>query len=187
MIYTTLAKIRQHDPCTGSWERLLASLDKTKADDEPLSMGYILETLGVADCLWAFQSIPDQIKIAKVFACDCAEHVLPIFDKKRPEDQRPRKCIEVSRKFINGEATADELDKARRAAYAAYAVDAAAYAVDAAADAAAAAGYAVDADAADAAAYAAGAADAADDAADDDERQWQKDTLSKALSKGTRS
>jgi len=33
---TTLNKIREHNPCRESWEMLLSSLNKTKADDEPI-------------------------------------------------------------------------------------------------------------------------------------------------------
>ena len=78
-------------------------------------------------------------------ACDCAELVLPIYEKKYPDDKRVRNCIEVTRKWANGKATIEEVRQARRAAYAAYAAAAAA-----AADAAYAAYAAADATAADA-------------------------------------
>ena len=65
-----------------------------------------------------------------VAACDCAELVLPIFEKKYPKDQRPRTAIEVARKWASGEATIEQVRVA--AATAAYAAAAAAYAADAA-------------------------------------------------------
>jgi len=82
-----------------------------------------------------------QIVIA---ACDCAELSLPIFEKKYPNDKRPRIAIETARKWAIGKATIKEV----RSAYAvgkatikevrsAYAADAAAYAAAYAADAAA--------------------------------------------------
>ncbi len=40
---------------------------------------------------------------ARLFAADCAEHVLPIFEAKRPNDDRPRKAIEAARAFARGE------------------------------------------------------------------------------------
>jgi len=58
-------------------------------------------------------------KIARSFACDCAERVLPIFEKQYPKDKRPRICIETARKFIFGLATEGELDDAWDAAGAA--------------------------------------------------------------------
>jgi hypothetical protein len=33
-------------------------------------------------------------RILVTWACDCAERGLPYFEKKRPEDQRPRRAIE---------------------------------------------------------------------------------------------
>lgn len=60
---------------------------------------------------------------ARAFACDCAEHVLPIFDRLAPDDDRPRKAIETARRFARGEADQEELaaawDAARDAARAA--------------------------------------------------------------------
>lgn len=35
-----------------------------------------------------------------VWAIDCVEHVLPYFEEKYPEDNRPRKAIEALRKWI---------------------------------------------------------------------------------------
>ena len=73
-----------------------------------------------------------------LWATDCAEHVLPSFEKKYPADPRPRKAIEAGRAWVRGELTMSE---ARAAAFAAHA--AARDAEDAAARAAArAAGHA---------------------------------------------
>jgi hypothetical protein len=93
---------------------------------------------------------------ARLFACDCAERVLPIFERKYPDDKRVHNCIRIARGFAYGEVTEDELNAAADAA------NAAAYAANAA--------YAAAADAAYAAAYAAKAAYAA-------ERQWQLEHL----------
>ena len=48
-------------------------------------------------------------RTARLFACDCAERVLPIFERERPDDERPREAIAVARRFANGEATHEEL------------------------------------------------------------------------------
>jgi len=58
-------------------------------------------------------------RTARLFACDCAEHVLPIFEKEYPDDKRPRQSIEISRRFANGEATQEEMAAAGAAARAA--------------------------------------------------------------------
>ena len=102
------------------------------------------------------------------YAVYAAELVLPIYEKKYPEDKRPRNAIEAAKKCIdnpskeNKKAAADAAYAAYAASYASYAASYASYAADAAY-----AAYAADAvayDAADAAA-AYDAADAADAAA----------------------
>jgi hypothetical protein len=40
-------------------------------------------------------------KILAAWAIDCAERVLPYFDKKYPEDQRPRNAIKVLQTWMN--------------------------------------------------------------------------------------
>ena len=49
------------------------------------------------------------------FAADCAEDVLPIFEKERPDDKRPRLVIQAARDFADGKIG----DAARAAAGAA--------------------------------------------------------------------
>ncbi len=55
-------------------------------------------------------------RTARLFACDCAEHVLPIYERDYPDDNCPRHAIEVARRYANGEATMQELTAARDAA-----------------------------------------------------------------------
>lgn len=45
-------------------------------------------------------------RTARLFAADCAEKVLPIFEKAHPNDDRPRKAIEAARAFARGEIDA---------------------------------------------------------------------------------
>jgi hypothetical protein len=40
-----------------------------------------------------------------VWAADCAEHVLELFEKERPDDDRPRRAIELARAWTRGEIT----------------------------------------------------------------------------------
>ena len=54
---------------------------------------------------------------ARLFACDCAEHVLPVIEKVDPQAAEvARRTIEVARRFARGETTRKELDAARAAA-----------------------------------------------------------------------
>jgi hypothetical protein len=53
------------------------------------------------------------------FAADCAEQVLPIFEKERPGDDRPRLAIRAARDFADGTIRAAARDTAGDAAWAA--------------------------------------------------------------------
>jgi hypothetical protein len=107
-------------------------------------------------------------KEKRLFACDCAEHTLPIYEKEYPDVKRPRQAIETARRFALGEATSEEMDAAGDAAWAAARAAVRAAARAAARDAARAAARAA---AWDAAGDAAG--DAARDAARAAEEKWQ--------------
>jgi hypothetical protein len=121
------------------------------------------------------------------WAADCADHVLPLFAARYPDDERPRRAIETARAWSRGEATVGE---AREAAFAAHA--AARSASDAVArEAARAAGHATaTAHMADhelgAAAYAIKAVRLASAAADaraagERECRWQRERLPDAI------
>ena len=56
-------------------------------------------------------------RTARLFAADCAERVLPIFEKEQPNDDRPRKAIEAARAYARGEIGAAARDAARDAAW----------------------------------------------------------------------
>ena len=53
------------------------------------------------------------------FACRCAEDVLHVFEKKYPNDDRPRKAIEAKRRYVEGKINKEELAAAREAAWSA--------------------------------------------------------------------
>jgi hypothetical protein len=40
-----------------------------------------------------------------IWAADCAQHVLPLFEKMHPNDDRPRRAIELARAWARGEIT----------------------------------------------------------------------------------
>ena len=55
--HITLNKIRAHSPCRDGWEKLLAHLGKTKADDEPLHLLTVLDSNGTADAAWCVRCL----------------------------------------------------------------------------------------------------------------------------------
>ena len=70
-------------------------------------------------------------KTLRLYAADCAERVVSLYEKDYPTDTRPRKAIQAARDFANGKITAEELNAAANAAYdAAYAAYATAFALD---------------------------------------------------------
>jgi predicted DNA binding protein len=80
----------------------------------------------ISDLTWAIQKTQDETEAKKLlvtFSVWCAESVIDVFEKRYPEDDRPRKAIEAAKTYLN-----DMTEKNRQAARAA-----AAYAADAAA------------------------------------------------------
>ena len=147
-----------------------------------------VEDIPVEDKFWVVLK-PELIgeNTCHELACKFAEHVLPIWERKYPEDMRPRKAVEAKRAWMRGEINDEELaaawDAARDAAWDAWAAawDAGA-ARDAAWDAARAARAAAwDARAAGAAAW---DARAARDAAWDAETKWQIETVKSVKDEG---
>jgi len=128
---TTLNQIRDKSPCTGGWQKLLAHLGKTKADDEPLSIPTILDSNGLDDALWCLQAVKGHDREIRLFGVWCARQVQHLMT-----DQRSLDALDVAERFANGAATEEE----RAAAWAA--------AGDAAGDAARAAAWAAAGDAA---------------------------------------
>ena len=57
--------------------------------------------------------LDDDHRLLAVWAADCAQHVLHLFEQLRPEDDRPRQAIDLARSWAQGEAT---MTQARSAA-----------------------------------------------------------------------
>ena len=119
-------------------------------------------------------------KALALWAADCAEHVLPYFEKEHPKDKRPRKAIQECRKWAR--TGIFRMEDVRRTSLAAHAAarkcknDAACFAARAAGQAMATAhapGHAIAA-----AWYAEKAAMAA---AAEDECKWQRKRIPKVL------
>jgi hypothetical protein len=50
----------------------------------------------------------DDHHLLAVWAADCAEHVLHHFERERPDDDRPRRAIELARAWARGDVTMTE-------------------------------------------------------------------------------
>ena len=90
---------------------LLDGLGKTEADDEPLPYSKILKIIGLSDTLWYLDKDPYHEREIRTFALACARRVEHLTD-----DARVKHCNDVQEKYLNREATLEELNVAVRAA-----------------------------------------------------------------------
>jgi hypothetical protein len=125
-------------------------------------------------------------RLLAVWAADCAQHVLHFFEEVQPNDERPRRAIELARAWTRGEVTmtqartaagfanaaARDLDGAAR--HAAYAAGQAAAVAHVAAHELGAAAYAIKA-------VRAAAPEGKSESAGRRECQWQREQLPEAI------
>lgn len=117
---TTLNKIREYEPCTSGWIKLLKHLGKTESDDEPLSLVTILDSNGFDHTLWCTRAVKGYDKEIRLFGVWCARQVQHLMS-----DPRSLIALDVAEQYANGIATEGEL---RAAAYAARAASRASHA-----------------------------------------------------------
>ena len=116
---TTLNKLKAAGACAERYKILLTALGKIEADDERLTIAKIIETNGIQDAIWAMLTVDRKDKDIRLFAADCAEMVLPIYEKVCPNDDRARKAIQAARDYAFGsigDAASDAASDAARAA-----------------------------------------------------------------------
>ncbi len=111
---TTLNQIREHSPCHEGWTKLLRSLNKTQADDEPVSIVQVLESNGLDDALWCLRAVKGCDKEIRLYAVWCARQVEHLMT-----DERSKQALVVAERHANGRATDKELAAAMDAAWAA--------------------------------------------------------------------
>ena len=104
MIYTTLNRIREHDPCADGWRNLLKHLGKTGTDDAPLAYSTILESNGFDDALWCLRAEPQHASIWRMYAVRCARRVQHLMT-----DERSLRGLDIAERYARGLATDEEL------------------------------------------------------------------------------
>lgn len=110
-IYTTLNRIRAAGLCDDGLEKLLAYLGKTKADDLPLPLAIVIDSIGLDDALRCLRTLPELDPQWRLFAVWCARKVQHLMT-----DQRSVDALDVAERYARGGATDDELAAARDAA-----------------------------------------------------------------------
>lgn len=133
----TLEQIRAKSPCPEGWKKVKSYIEGSNIE-QPFCVSEIIKSNDIDDTLWVLENVcgSDGELICHIFACDCAERVLPIFEKSYPEDDRPREAIRIKRLWARGEVD-DAAGSAARAAARAAAWSAAGSAARAAAGSAA--------------------------------------------------
>ena len=112
MFYTTLNKIRAHAICTNSLAKLLCYLGKTKTDDEPLALSTILDSNGLDTALWCLRGVDGhqrEMRLYSVWSARQMQHLMT--------DSRSLAALDVAERHAYGQATNDELEAARNAAW----------------------------------------------------------------------
>ncbi len=109
---TTLRKIRDNCPDADSWRSLLRRLGKIRADDEPLSICTVLDSIGLYDALWCLRAVEGHDREIRLYLVWCARQVRSLM-----KDPRSIKALDVAERFARGEAAADELTSAAHEAW----------------------------------------------------------------------
>ena len=123
MLTTTLRLLREYHVCKDRYRHLCKKLGGAGkyGYDTPIRFDDLLDMNGLDDTLWALRAVmPGQEKyrdfIARMFAANCSEHVLPLYEQKYPNGL-VRLCIEASKNFAHGRITPEELAAAMAAAW----------------------------------------------------------------------
>ena len=121
---TTLKTLRKNGACYGGYNKLVRSLQGEPFSQEDSFRGsyirfrheeeipilYILESNGLDDAFWALRCVANVDKDSRLFAVWCVRQVEHLLN------DASIKCLNVAEKYANGEATLEEMGKARNAA-----------------------------------------------------------------------
>lgn len=124
----TLKELRDNEACKEVYNKVVRMLQKksfTDADHarktyikfrhvEPIGMLDILESNGLDDALWATRCLTGHDRDLRLYAVWCARQA-----EQYTTDPRVKACNDVTERFANGLATAEELSAACAAWYAA--------------------------------------------------------------------
>jgi hypothetical protein len=110
----TIDAIMELDPCP---EYSRERVEELWAGRESITMIELLDLdIPVCDWIWAADGLLDPTS-RRLLACDIAEELaMPVWRERYPDDDRPQRAIDVSRRYARGEATIDELSEAMSAA-----------------------------------------------------------------------
>ena len=113
-MHTTLNKImtkhHSHDARDDDWETLLKSLNKTQADDEPLSLITVLDSNGIDYAVWCLRAVDGYVKEKQLLMVFAARKLQNLFSKIGID------ALDIIEKYVHGLASEQELENAYSAA-----------------------------------------------------------------------
>ena len=116
-MHTTLAKLKAAGACQKRYRHLCEALGGVSAygKDTPLPYTRILELNGVEACLWSLaHGDAESLLVCRLAALAFAQRA-----ERYTDDVRVKDCNKITHLYLHGEATEEELDAAREAAWAA--------------------------------------------------------------------
>jgi hypothetical protein len=118
MLQVTLAAVKQKYDWSEDWKRvfqsLLPHLGKNGTVKKVFPLETMLDACGLDDALTALQAVKGHKNALRLFACYCARHAAPLFEKRYPGDLRLRKAIDVAEQFAWGWVPKEALNAARK-------------------------------------------------------------------------
>lgn len=107
MITTTFKLAKGDRACRESYMKFARHVGGIRkyGEDTPIPLTDIADVCSLGDALWCLrctEQTEETKRLARLLAADYAEHVLLFFEEKYPDDDRPRKAIEVTRLYAKG-------------------------------------------------------------------------------------
>jgi hypothetical protein len=129
MLNTTFTKLKETEGSAGVYKKLAKYLGPIGkyGKNTPIPLDNVLESVGLTETIWTMRcTVEPPFELLLEFACRCAEHVLPVYEGKYPEDKRVRGAIKAARKWFVTDKTdypkyeADTTHSAHSATHATY-------------------------------------------------------------------
>ena len=114
-LVTTLQMIKSFNPNSRTWSKLLQNLGekvKTPNLETEVDLKSILNILGLDDAMLLSRCFPELATQIKWYSLRCAERVRNLM-----KNECSTKAIDVTKQYLNGEATREELNAASNAAW----------------------------------------------------------------------
>lgn len=128
MLTLTFKSAKAHNMCADSYRKLARYKGGVRrwGLNNPFPLLDVLEVCGLEEVLWALrccEPTDERDRVARLFACDCVDRVLPLYEGRQyPEDDHPLNnfithlsafnAVVVARRLAAGVATQEEMDDA---------------------------------------------------------------------------